>query len=178
MVSPSSGSQDQLCPTLAQTDLGSLQSIKSCFSGPSVFEMGEPSSLTSPITQAHLEIPFISPSDNPEELRSFFKMPAQRAVLPLLDCCSGSVDISSDHLTVAGMGAGYYSDDLTARPMVGFNNCIEMKSSDSTAVVGLKLGTISDGLVATPIMSNHFFSTGFYSNSHELVQMGTYWKLS
>ena len=163
VVSPSSGSRDQLCPTLAQTDLGSLQSIKSCFSGPSVFEMGEPSSLTSLITQVHSEIPFISPLDKLEELRSFFKMPARRAVLPLLDCCNGSADISFDHLTVAGMGAGYYSDDLTARPMVGFNNCIERKSSDSTAVVGLKLGTISDGLVAAPMMSNHF-SIGFYSS--------------
>ena len=67
------------------------------------------------------------------------------------------------------MGAGYYSDDLTARPMVGFNNCIERKSSDSTTVVRPKLGTISDGLMAAPMMSNHFFSSRFYSNSHELV---------
>ena len=245
VVSPSSGSRDQLCPTLAQTVLGSLQLNKSCFSGPSVFEMGEPSSLTSLITQAHSEIPFISPSDKPEDLRSFFKMPARKALLPLLDCCSGFADINSNHLMVAGIGAGYYFDDLTARPMVGFNNCIkrtssdstavvglklgtiydglvvasmlsnhfsigfysssfadisfdhltvaryysndltttpmvgfnnciERKSSDSTAVVGLKLGTISDGLVAAPMMSNHFFSSRIYSNSHELVQMGTY----
>ena len=90
-------------------------------------------------------------------------MPARRVVLPLLDCCSGFANISSNHLTVAKMGAGYYSDDLTARPMVGFNNCIKRTSSDSTAVVGLKLGTISDGLVAAPMMSNHF-STGFYSS--------------
>ena len=71
VVGPSSGSRDQLCPTLAQTDRGSLQSNKSCFLGPSVFEMGEPSSLTSPITKAHSEIPLISPSDKPEALRSF-----------------------------------------------------------------------------------------------------------
>ena len=65
VVGPSSGLGDQcLCPTVNQTGLGS------CFSGPSVYELGESSSMTSPTPLAHSKIPLLPPSDKPEALRS------------------------------------------------------------------------------------------------------------
>ncbi|KAF3953827.1 hypothetical protein CMV_020760 [Castanea mollissima] len=129
VVGPSSRSQGQSwCPMLAQTALGSFQSNEVCFSSPSIHEMGVPSSLTSPTPLAHSVIPFISSSEKPETLR--------------LVSCSGSNGISSDSLTVAGIEAGFNSDDLKVRLMVGINTV----SSDSLTVAGIEAGFNSDGL--------------------------------
>ena len=173
VVGPSSGSGDQcLCPSVTQTGLGSFQSNKLCFSGPSVYELGESSSMNSPTSLAHLKIPLLPPSDKPEALRPILKVPERQVELPLLVGCSGPDGISSDSLAVAGIGAGYNSDGLTARPSVGFINGLERKSSDSTAVDGLELGTIYDGRVVALMVVDSFFSAGFLSNSHEVAQMG------
>ena len=77
MVGPSSRSQGQsLSPTL-ETGLGSNQSNEVCFSGLSIHEMCEPSSMTSPTALAHLVTPMISPSDKPESLMSIIKVSKQ-----------------------------------------------------------------------------------------------------
>ena len=158
---PSSGSQGQsLCPTLGQTGLGSFQSNEACFLGPSIHEMGEPSSLTSPTPLAHSVIPLLSPSDKPESLG--------------LVSCNKSDGISSNSLTVAGIEAGFNSDGLTVRPMVGVSSCLDRINSDSTAVDGLEFGTSSDGLEVAPMEINSFFSAGFNSNGHEVAQMDLY----
>ncbi|KAL0008930.1 hypothetical protein SO802_010432 [Lithocarpus litseifolius] len=158
VVGPSSGSRGQnLNPTLAQTGVGSFQSKKFCFSGPSIHEMGEPSSLTSPKSLAHVVMPLKSSSDMTESLS--------------LVSCSGSGGISSDSLSVAGIEAGFTSDGLKVRPMVGFNCCLDRLSSDSTAVDGLEFGTSSDGLEVAPLEINSSFSAGFNSTGHEVAQM-------
>ena len=78
VVGPSSRSRGQsLSPTLAQTSLSSNQSNEVCFLSPSIHEMCEPSSMTSPTTLAHLVTPMISPSDKPESLMSIIKMSKQ-----------------------------------------------------------------------------------------------------
>ena len=161
MGGPSNGSRGQsLCPTLAQTSLGSFQSNEACFSSPSIHEMGEPSSLTSPTPLAYSVIPLISPSDKPESSR--------------LVSCSGSDGINSNSLTVAGIEARFNLNGLTMRPMVGISSCLDRINSDSIAVDGLEFGTSSDGLKVAPMEINSFFSTGFNSNGHEVAQMDLY----
>lgn len=61
---PSSRSRGQsLSPLLAQTSLGSFQPNEACFSGPRIYEMGEPSLMTSPTPLAHSVKPKIFPLD-------------------------------------------------------------------------------------------------------------------
>ena len=57
-----------LNPILAQNGLGSSKFFEGCFLGPSIHEMGEPSSLYSPIALTHLETSTLASLDNPESL--------------------------------------------------------------------------------------------------------------
>ncbi|KAL0010662.1 hypothetical protein SO802_005770 [Lithocarpus litseifolius] len=112
--------------------------------------MGEPSSLTSRTPLAHLVMPLTSSSDKPKSLR----------------LVSGSLSdgISSDSLTVAGIEAGFNSDGLKVRPMVGINCCLDRISSNSTTVVGLEFGTSSDDGISSDNLTVAGIEAGFTSD--------------
>ena len=57
-----------LNPTLAQNGLGSNKSNEACFSGPSIYKMGELSSMTSPTPLAHSVSSTLVPLGKPESL--------------------------------------------------------------------------------------------------------------
>ena len=110
VMGPSSRSLGQsLSPTLAQTGLGSNQSNEVCFSGPSIHEMGKPSSMTSPTPLTHSMTPMISPSDKPESLMSSIKVSKRQVEPLLLISCNCSDGISFDSLMVTRIEVGINS---------------------------------------------------------------------
>ena len=156
-----------LNPILAQNGLGSSKFFKGCFSGPSIHEMGEPSSLYSPIALTHSETSTLDSSDKPESLLPTDAESERQVQLLMLISGNYSDRISSDRLTMAERGIGINSDGLAAKLMEYNRGCLGGISSDSHEVDGLEVGTSSDG----PVVALMEISAGFNSVGPAEAQM-------
>ena len=156
----SSGSWGQISPSLTQIGVGSFKPNEACFSGPSIFEMGESSLMTSPTPLAHSVKPKIALSDQTEPLSFNIKLIERQGEPTMLRCRTYSVGISSDSLMVAGLEVGFNSEGVAVKPMEDNQSCLDGNSSESTAVDGLEVGTNSDSPVVVPTMTDFFFLLG------------------
>nr|POE88806.1 hypothetical protein CFP56_25252 [Quercus suber] len=143
-----------LNPTLAQNGLGSNKSNEACFSSPSIYELGESSSLTKPKPLAHLETSALAPLEQPDSLLPTVAELERQIQLSMPINCNCSDEINSNRLTVAKIGVGINSDDPAAKLMEYNSSCLDGKSSDSPAVEGWEVGTSSDGPVKEPMEIN------------------------
>ena len=148
-----------LNPTLAQNGLGSNKFNDGCSLGPSIHEMGVPSSLNSPIPLTYSETSTLAPLDKPESLLPTNAESERQVQLLMLISCNCSDGISSDRLTVVEIGIEINSDGLMTKLMEYNSGCLDGKSSDSHAVDGLEVGTSSVGLVVASME----ISAGFNS---------------
>nr|POE53087.1 hypothetical protein CFP56_66406 [Quercus suber] len=160
-----------LNPTLAQNGLGSNKSNEACFSGPSIYELGESSSLTNPTLLAHLETSTLAPLEQPNSLLPTVAELEQQILLPMPISCNCSDKISSNKLTMAKIGVGINSDGLVVKLMEYNSSCLDGKSSDSPAVDRLEVGTSSDGPVEEPMEINCLSIAGFNSVGPAAAQM-------
>ena len=94
-----------LNPIFAQPHLGSTQSTATCFSGPSSYEMGEPSSKANPTPLAHSMTTTEVFSNKPESSMFIVTVLDRQAKPPMDVSRSCSNGISSDSLAVAQMEA-------------------------------------------------------------------------
>ena len=110
--------------------------------GPSIHEMGEPSSLYGPIALTQSETSTLASSDKLESLLPIDAKSERQVQLPMLIIGNYSDRISSDRITVAERGIGINSDGLAAKMMEYKVVVLMGKAPTAMRWMGWRLGLV------------------------------------